>query len=188
MRPQSAKAKGRRLQQKVAYDIQTTFDLSEDDVRSTSMGANGEDVLLSATARERFPFSLECKNTERINIWESWSQTKSNAKTHTPALVIHKNNSETLCVLRWETFLDLVRPTPPSVTTHSTTTTRNEASNDVTAVSADANDVTIESEQVEHPTLPLTPIRLEEINSHSDMATMLRQIAARLESCAQGRE
>ncbi len=65
MRTSSAKAKGRRLQQKVRDLILETFsELEEDDVRSTSMGASGEDVLLSPLARKKFPFSVECKNVE----------------------------------------------------------------------------------------------------------------------------
>jgi len=63
----SAKAKGRRLQQKVRDLILETFsELEEDDVRSTSMGAGGEDVQLSPLARRKFPFSVECKNVEKF--------------------------------------------------------------------------------------------------------------------------
>lgn len=40
MKPQSAKAKGRRLQQQVAAAVLENYrELTEDDVRSTSMGA-----------------------------------------------------------------------------------------------------------------------------------------------------
>ena len=45
MRPQSAKAKGRRLQQIVCQDLLELFpSLEADDIRSTSMGCNGEDI------------------------------------------------------------------------------------------------------------------------------------------------
>lgn len=65
MKPSSAKAKGRKLQQQVRDLILETFsDLEPDDVRSTSMGAGGEDVLLSPLARRKFPFSVECKNQQ----------------------------------------------------------------------------------------------------------------------------
>jgi len=47
LKPQSAKAKGRKLQQWVRDQILQRFPtLSTDDVRSTSMGASGEDVQL----------------------------------------------------------------------------------------------------------------------------------------------
>jgi len=66
---QSRKSKGRRLQQFVRDMILENFDhLEPDDVRSTSMGAGGEDVLLSPAARKVFPFSVECKNVEKISL------------------------------------------------------------------------------------------------------------------------
>jgi len=69
VKSQSCKSKGRRLQQAVRDLILENFkDLEEDDVRSTSMGAGGEDVLLSPKARKYFPFSIECKNQEKINV------------------------------------------------------------------------------------------------------------------------
>lgn len=69
MKTQSCKAKGRKLQQRVRDLILENFeDLEQDDVRSTSMGAGGEDVLLSPKARKYFPFSIECKNQESLGI------------------------------------------------------------------------------------------------------------------------
>lgn len=115
MRPQSAKSKGRRLQQQVAEEVRRAFSLEPDDVRSTSMGAAGEDVQLSPAARACFPFSLECKNVERLNVWSAWEQARANAKGHTPALVIKKNRTEALCVLPWAAFLELARNTPHGV-------------------------------------------------------------------------
>ena len=80
MRPSSAKAKGRRLQQQVAADLCEAMGLQEDDVRSCAMGANGEDVQLSVAAREKVPWSIECKNQERLNLWSAFAQAESNAK------------------------------------------------------------------------------------------------------------
>ena len=37
------------------------------------MGAGGEDLIM-AGAREKFPYSIECKNQESINIWKSYEQ------------------------------------------------------------------------------------------------------------------
>ena len=107
MRPQSCKAKGRRLQITIATDIRDAFHLQPDDVVSTSMGAQGEDVRLSSAARTRFPYSIECKNSERLNVWSAWNQTIRNAGAYTPLLVLHKNNSDTLCVLPWSAFLTM---------------------------------------------------------------------------------
>lgn len=114
MKCQSAKAKGRRLQQKVAADIVNTFsDLSPDDVRSVSMGCNGEDVLMSPLAREKVPFSIECKNTERLSIWSAIDQCKGNASSHPPLVVFKKNHSEMYATLPWKSLLALLAPRAP---------------------------------------------------------------------------
>lgn len=112
MKPQSAKAKGRRLQQLVVKDLLEQFPhLSEDDIRSTSMGANGEDIQMSHAARQCIPFSFEAKNQERVNIWMSIEQANANTPTGVhPAVVIKKNNEEPHVVIKWKTFLRLLTP------------------------------------------------------------------------------
>ena len=86
MKPQAAKAKGRRLQQHVAKRLLETFpDLHADDVRSTGMGQGGEDVQLSAAARSRIGgYSFECKNVERLNIFGALEQCTTNCGGHEP--------------------------------------------------------------------------------------------------------
>ena len=75
MKTRSAKNKGKRLQNDVRDLILETFtELEPDDVRSTTMGDSGEDVLLSPAARKLFPFSVECKNQEKLNVWSSLEQ------------------------------------------------------------------------------------------------------------------
>jgi len=71
MNPQSRKAKGRRLQKEVVSKIQNVFNLSDNDVRSTSMGVSGVDIQLSDAALKVFPFAVECKAQESLNIWEA---------------------------------------------------------------------------------------------------------------------
>ena len=120
MKSSSAKAKGRRLQQTIAEDIITHFpSLTSDDVRSTSMGAQGEDVLLSPCARRLFPYSIEAKNQERLSIWSAVEQCEKNARDHTPLIVIKKNHTRPFAVIPWEHFIQLAvsrhGPTPPSV-------------------------------------------------------------------------
>ena len=103
LKTQSCKGKGRRLQQAVARDIIAAFDhLQEDDVRSTSMGAGGEDVQLSPAARAAMPYSIECKNTERLNLWGALEQCKGNAPAGaTPLVVFKRNRSDTYAVVPW---------------------------------------------------------------------------------------
>lgn len=109
MRVQSAKNKGRKLQQQVCLDILGHFEcLVGGDVRSTSMGANGEDILLSPLGRRVFPYDVECKNCERLNIWSAIDQSERNANTPGSGLVIFKKNRRDAYVaLPWSVFLSL---------------------------------------------------------------------------------
>ena len=62
MKTQSAKAKGRKLQQWVRTQLIEQLDVHPEDIESRSMGAGGEDLIMARAAREKFPFSVECKN------------------------------------------------------------------------------------------------------------------------------
>lgn len=116
MRPQSCKAKGRRLQCFVVDELMEAFpELREGDLRSTSSGANGEDVQMSPRAQELIPYSFEAKNQERLNIWAAIEQANTNANRRVPVVVIKKNHSAPHVVLPWKAFLRLIRaPSPPS--------------------------------------------------------------------------
>ena len=62
MKPQSAKAKGRKLQQWVRDQLIEHRGVHPEDIESRSMGAGGEDLIMARDARQKFPFSIECKN------------------------------------------------------------------------------------------------------------------------------
>jgi hypothetical protein len=111
MSPRSAKAKGRRLQQEVAARIREVFSLPAEDVKSTTMGDSGIDIRLSNAARKVFPFSVECKNVERMSLWDAWEQAVAHeAKEGLSALIVHrKNNTEALAILRFEDLLTVVK-------------------------------------------------------------------------------
>ena len=72
MKTQSAKAKGRKLQQWVRDQIIEQLEVHPEDIESRSMGAGGEDLIMARAAREKFPFSIECKNVEKLNVWEAY--------------------------------------------------------------------------------------------------------------------
>ena len=59
MRPQSAKAKGRRLQQQFRDLLIEKLDIHPEDIENRSMGAGGEDLIMARAAREKFPYSIE---------------------------------------------------------------------------------------------------------------------------------
>lgn len=110
MTPASAKQKGRKLQQYVVARILAVFNmLQPDDVINRSMGAGGEDIILSPLARKYLPISIECKNTEKLNIWAAFEQACENAKYFNPVLIIKRNRSATLAVVDLEFFLALLK-------------------------------------------------------------------------------
>jgi len=71
------------------------------------MGAAGEDLMLSSQARLLFPYSVECKNTESLNVWAAWQQACANAGDYEPLLIIKRNRSEPLAVVDAKHFVKL---------------------------------------------------------------------------------
>ena len=109
MKPRSAKNKGKRLQNKIRDLILEKFDILEpDDVRSITMGDSGEDILLSPAARRLFPFSVECKNQESLNIWSAIEQAENNSGNHTPLVIFKRNRTKTYAVLEFDKLLELL--------------------------------------------------------------------------------
>ena len=112
MKTSSCKNKARVLQQAVATKILEKYeDLHVNDVRSTPMGVSGVDIQLSEAAASLFPYSVECKNQEKISIWKELQQTESDTKERDliPLLVFKRNRSKVYCALEFETFLKLIK-------------------------------------------------------------------------------
>ena len=109
MKPQSAKNKGRTLQKYVISRLVDELEIHPEDVESRSMGAGGEDIIMSREARYKFPFSVECKNTERLSLWSAWKQAEANCGNYHPLIVIKKNRHKPLCVVDFETLLSIVK-------------------------------------------------------------------------------
>ena len=109
MKTQSRKAKGRRLQQQFMQLLIEKLDIDPEDIESRSMGAHGEDLIMSKAARNKFPYSIECKNQERMNIWSAWDQANNNKGIYEPLVVIKKNGVKPLVVLDAENFLDMIK-------------------------------------------------------------------------------
>jgi len=107
MKPQSAKAKGRRLQQETRQTLIEELDIHPEDIESRSMGAGGEDLIMARAARAKFPYSVECKNQEKVNVWKSYEQCDANSKDYEPVVIIKKNNFKPLAVVDLEYFIKL---------------------------------------------------------------------------------
>lgn len=112
MKTRSAKQKGRRLAQAVAFELlEWAKDLSPDDIKVPPTSVPGEDIWLSPKARERYPFAIEAKNTERIEIWQAMKQAREHAKgtDHKPIVVFSRNREvEPLVCLSLQDLLWLI--------------------------------------------------------------------------------
>jgi hypothetical protein len=107
MRVQSAKAKGRRLQQWVRDLLIESLNIHPEDIESRSMGAGGEDLIMARAAREKFPHSIECKNVEKLNVWDAYEQACANSGNYEPILVMKKNGKKPLVVVDAEYYVNL---------------------------------------------------------------------------------
>jgi hypothetical protein len=111
MRTKSAKAKGRRLVALVQKQVLEFFPgLQEDDLRIALASETGCDLKLSPAARSVFPFSVECKNKESLNIWKAIAQAETNTIEGTQTLVVFCRNNmpEPYVALKLIDFMQLV--------------------------------------------------------------------------------
>ena len=107
MKTSSAKAKGRRLQQWVAKMLVEHLGADEEDLESRPMGSSGEDIIMGKQTRQIFPYSVECKNQEAVNVWKAYEQASENCKGYEPLVVIKRNRSKPLIVMDAEAFVRL---------------------------------------------------------------------------------
>jgi len=117
MKPRSAKAKGRNLQNFVRDKLRQIFvdewelvpGLEADDIKSQTMGMPGEDIVLSPSAKKLIPYSFECKNTERLNLWKAIEQAEDNCEDRSVVVTVKRNRSKVYAVIEFEQFLNLIR-------------------------------------------------------------------------------
>jgi len=108
MKTSSAKAKGRKLQQWFANVLVETLGLDQEDIESRPMGSQGEDIILGKQSRQLFPFSVECKNQEAVNVWKAYEQASENYKGYEPLVVIKRNRTKPLVVMDAQKFVELL--------------------------------------------------------------------------------
>tara|TARA_R110002020_G_scaffold311376_1_gene527032 strand:+ start:3490 stop:3912 length:423 start_codon:yes stop_codon:yes gene_type:complete len=109
MKTQSAKAKGRKLQQWFTKLLVDVLGLDEEDMESRPMGSQGEDIIMGKFSRNRFPYSIECKNQEAVNVWKAYAQAEENCKGYEPLVVIKRNRSKPLVLVDAEHFVGLFK-------------------------------------------------------------------------------
>lgn len=114
---QSAKAKGRNLQQWACKKIAEVTGFEYGSVKdgdfpisSRPMGQNGTDVRLENQVLKVFPFSVECKAQESWGVHSWIEQAKANQLKNTDWIVIAKRKREKpVVILDAETFFNLLK-------------------------------------------------------------------------------
>jgi hypothetical protein len=116
MNPRSAKNKGARLQKWVCQKIADIFDIefdNQDDqclIHSREMGQSGTDIILRGDIYNKFPYAIECKNTEKLSLYPTIEQAKNNTQLGQDWLIVHKKNrSEPIVIMDWEAFEKLFK-------------------------------------------------------------------------------
>ena len=66
-------------------------------------------MQLSEEARKLFPYKVECKNVEKLNVWKAYEQAGDHEGEEEPLLIIKKNNKNPLVVVDAEFFFKLYR-------------------------------------------------------------------------------
>jgi Holliday junction resolvase len=67
-------------------------------------GANGDADVLGLPG-----IHIECKRTEKLNLYDAMAQAKSDCKENIPAVFHRRNNCEWLVILRLEDFIEIYR-------------------------------------------------------------------------------
>ena len=73
------------------------------------MGKSGEDVELSEAASKVFPFSVEAKNVEKLNIWQAIEQAEGNNRELIPLVVFKRNRSDVYCAMKLDDLMNLLK-------------------------------------------------------------------------------
>jgi len=113
----SRKGKGRGLQQFICREIAgligVHYDQGDDQclIHSREMGQKGGDVILRGNALVEFPFSIEAKCSESLNLLDTYDQVQANVVKGTDWMIVHQRKSipETLCIISWDTFKKLFK-------------------------------------------------------------------------------
>lgn len=83
--------------------------IHEEDIKTAVMGESGEDIIMARAARKKFPFSVECKNVEKLNVWAAYEQASANSGNYEPLLIMKKNRKKPLVVLDADYFVELIK-------------------------------------------------------------------------------
>ena len=116
------KDKGEQFQQEVADRLcQVRQGFVPEDVQSSRMSTHGEDIILSPSARQVLPITVECKAQKRHAACATWKQAHRQAKNlclsvqPEPVAFIKVDGEVPLVVMRAEYALALLAAAPDGV-------------------------------------------------------------------------
>ena len=93
-------------QKEVAEMISKMLDIPLGDIKITTAGVKGIDVEVCESQKHKFPFDLEVKRVEKLNIWAAFEQASENSDL--PAVAFRRNRDEWKICLSLEDFLALM--------------------------------------------------------------------------------
>lgn len=106
MKTSSAKAKGRRASSEVKELLLKHYpELQDNDILVTPSGVPGEDLVMSPSARQIYPLSIEVKCVEKLNIHDALNQAQEHSRKNaekgivTEPVVFFRRNRTTLKVV-----------------------------------------------------------------------------------------
>ena len=102
MKAKSAKAKGSRLERDVAGRIRR----KGLDSKAQRMPLSGAIPGLRADVHTQLDVHIECKNQERVKLWEWWQKIRDRRN---PVLVISGNHRPVVAVVDLDYLLDLLK-------------------------------------------------------------------------------
>ena len=105
MKAASAKNKGRRLELLVAKELRR----KGIDKEAKRMILSGGSYLKGDVWAPNINYLIECKNQEKVRLWEWWDQTVNECGFKTPMLVVSANYREPLVVMRLDDVLNLLQ-------------------------------------------------------------------------------
>jgi hypothetical protein len=74
-------------------------------VKATSMP--GVDLYIAPEHRPKFPFSIEVKNVEQLNIWAALAQAQENQESGAPIVFFKRSGTPFFIAIDAETFLSM---------------------------------------------------------------------------------
>ena len=105
----SSQQKGKRFELSIANKLKELFKIKVSRTPlSGGMDFKGDIICIDDNSIIS-EFSFECKNQEKLSIWDSLKQAEENSGGHTPLLVFKRNRSKTYAVIDFEKFLELIK-------------------------------------------------------------------------------